>query len=309
VTLLTLLFFVAILYGTLHGNDVYIFLHENAGSFPYHLTYHSFNAKTESHVSEHTGRYVWKNVPREDRAEAFLFVREELQMHALTMYLFSCQERLAYTHSQIVELSQALLSVCNLILGPVAAPATDSTQEAPPNIINLPFSGAVPSSSVGPSIQQPPEPTQQAISNPTSGETQLNHEYGSPPVLEPNQEPMPHPTFYRDAQNSSSGAAQRLTTRIDTVPTNPAEVIHESRSTRPAIASHRIHGLSAGSNNIWGSRTRFDRTSYGIRSYGLLQAANVPRNQTNVQRTTPSFSYMNDTMVCQSKLLQGIPLI
>jgi hypothetical protein len=307
--LLILLFSVAILYGTLQGNDIYIFLHENAGSFPYHLTYHSFDREIESHVSEHTGRYVWINVPKEQRAEAFLFVSEELQMHALTMYLFSCKEELSYIHSQIVELSQALLSVCNLILGPIAAPAPQSIQEAHPKITSLPFLEAVPSCSIGSSILHSPKPAPRAIQEHTPRATQLIHKYGPPPVKKPPLGPMQNLMFDTPAQKSSSGAAQKLTTCIDTVSTNLAEDMHESQLTRPAISSHDIHGLSADFNNMWSSHNAFDRNTYGSISHGLLQAADVSHNQTDVQCTTPSFSYMKDTMVCPSDLSQGVPLI
>ncbi|KAL5386105.1 hypothetical protein PMIN06_006294 [Paraphaeosphaeria minitans] len=109
---------IAIFYGVLGGNNVFVFLHVDSGTFPFKLTYHSFHPKTNAHVSEHMGRYVWDNMKKEQRAEAFVPVTNELQLEALTLYFFSCFETLPNAHPDLVRLVPALSSVCDSVMDP-----------------------------------------------------------------------------------------------------------------------------------------------------------------------------------------------
>lgn len=96
-------------------------MHHASGTFPYKLTYHSFHPITRAHISEHMGLFLWENVKREQRAEAFKLVTSELQFEALMLYFFSCLEDLPNPHPYLAQLTPALLSICNSILGPTNA--------------------------------------------------------------------------------------------------------------------------------------------------------------------------------------------
>lgn len=99
---------VALFFGTLKGNHVYVFLHRDTGTFPFALTCHAFDPSTGAHVSQYACDYMY--VTSESRDSSFEFASDGSQTAALAWYYFSRFETLTHHHPRLP--SKELLTVC-----------------------------------------------------------------------------------------------------------------------------------------------------------------------------------------------------
>lgn len=108
---------------------MYVFLHEDNGTFPYKLTYHSFNPSTMAHVSEHACSYMYESIGTQGRHAAFEPAKDASQVGALALYYFSRLKRLGCTYPLMNELTKQLQAMCRSIPKSQPHQASNSAQK------------------------------------------------------------------------------------------------------------------------------------------------------------------------------------
>ncbi|KAL1608391.1 hypothetical protein SLS60_003332 [Paraconiothyrium brasiliense] len=269
----------AIFYGIFRSGEVYIFLHEDGGTFPYKLTYHAFDPNTKRHVSELADLYTWDSVKKEQRAEAFVHATNKAEMVALAMYYFARLDPLPHHHPQMDALASDLLAVCTSIMNasnsssqaadPHAPSTMERLQEHTGKTAGTVFGRATQKSEKGHvqtpgrhSVEKPTmEPVRKLVQQPCQ---KLFQKYGPPPVQKPANPPMPNPEqalLLRRAQEPEIKLPYVPDkTAVGNVLTDSAGVTEDMNNNRRGnsiVFPHSILEPSAAFRDIEGSSSAF----------------------------------------------------